>query len=120
MLGRLFTSSPLLTPGRIRWAYALAALGDGLQLAFGHFGWAGPDQLIDVVLMVLQWRLLGFHPLLLPTFVLELFPLVDMLPTWFGCVALVINLRKGQPRPANPAQPPTIDLPPEPPRLTKG
>jgi hypothetical protein len=38
-------------------------------------------------------RLIGFHPLLLPTFVLEFVPLTDMLPTWTGCVALVMVWR---------------------------
>jgi hypothetical protein len=40
--------------------------------------------------------LIGFHPLLLPTFVLEFVPLTDMLPTWTGCVALVMRARKRQ------------------------
>ena len=38
--------------------------------------------------------LIGFHPLLLPTLVLELVPVADLLPTWTGCVALVLALRK--------------------------
>jgi hypothetical protein len=46
--------------------------------------------------MVLTWRVLGFHPLLLPTFALEFLPIVDVLPTWTGCVALVVALRKRQ------------------------
>jgi hypothetical protein len=37
-------------------------------------------------------RLIGFHPLLLPTSVLEFLPLADMLPTWTGCVAIVVAL----------------------------
>jgi hypothetical protein len=37
---------------------------------------------------------IGFHPLLLPTFVLELLPVADLLPTWTGCVALVLLLRR--------------------------
>jgi hypothetical protein len=39
-------------------------------------------------------RVIGFHPLLLPTFVLELIPVADLLPTWTGCVAVVIALRR--------------------------
>ena len=54
------------------------------------------DELLDVVAMILTWRLIGFHPLLLPTFVLEFLPLADMLPTWTGCVAIVVALRKRQ------------------------
>jgi hypothetical protein len=44
--------------------------------------------------MVVVSRLIGFHPLLLPTFALEFVPLTDMLPTWTGCVALVVRSRK--------------------------
>ena len=44
--------------------------------------------------MLLTMWALGFHWLLLPTFVVELFPAVDMLPTWTACVIAVIALRK--------------------------
>lgn len=119
MFANLFTAPPL-TPARIRCAYIVAAVGDALQLMLGQFGWVGPDQVIDMVLMIVQWRLLGFHPLLLPTFVLELIPMVDMLPTWFGCTALVITLRKNKPHSATPPAQPPIEPPVEPPRLLKG
>ena len=75
---------PFLTPRRIRTAYVLAGAVDVLQLVLGPFGWAFADEILDVAAMALLWRLLGFHPLLLPTFALELVPLADMLPTWTG------------------------------------
>ena len=103
MFASLFTQ-PTLTPARIRTAYVVAVIGDGLQLLLGYFGWVGPDQAIDVILMVVMWRVLGFHPLLLPTFIVELVPIVDMLPTWVGCTALVITLRKAQQAAEKPAQ----------------
>jgi len=31
--------------------------------------------------------------------VVELFPIVDVLPTWTGCVALVVAMRKKSPPP---------------------
>src|SRR3989475_8949173 len=92
---RLF-QSPDLTPGRVRFAYAVAVSTDLLQLLLGPFGWAFADELLDVAAMTLTWRLIGFHPLLLPTFILEFLPLADMLPTWTGCVAIVVALRKRQ------------------------
>ena len=58
-------------------------------------------------------RLVGFHPLLLPTFVLEFVPFTDMLPTWTGCVALVITIRKRQgvvSAEEPPDSPPVIDV----------
>ena len=89
-------SSPRLTPGRIRFAYGVAVAADVLQLVLGPFGWAFADELVDVVTGIMTWRILGFHPLLLPTFVIEFLPVVDMLPTWTGCVALVVAHRKRQ------------------------
>src|SRR4051812_20198997 len=76
-----------LTPHKVRLAYAVAVTADLLQLLLGPFGWAGADEVIDVVTMVLMWRMLGFHPLLLPTFALEFLPIIGSLPTWTACVA---------------------------------
>ncbi len=87
---------PFLTPSRTRGAYTVAVLTDVLQFLLGPFGWAGADEVLDVIAMVLTWRLLGFHPLLLPTAVIELLPVSDVLPTWTGCVALVIAMRRRQ------------------------
>jgi hypothetical protein len=85
---------PTLTRNRIAAAYATAVTTDALQLLLGPFGWAFADELLDLVAGIVNWRLLGFHPLLLPTFVLEFLPIADMLPTWTGCVALVVMMRK--------------------------
>lgn len=85
---------PALTPNRIRLAYATAVATDAAQLLLGPLGWAFADEILDVAATIINWRLLGFHPLLLPTFVLELLPMADMLPTWTGCVALVVMMRK--------------------------
>src|SRR3954463_12149769 len=88
------TSELVLTSSRIKAAYAVAIATDVLQFALGPFGWAFTDQILDVLALVVITRLLGFHPLLLPTFVLELVPVIDVLPTWTGCVALVVATRK--------------------------
>ncbi len=95
-LNRIF-SQPLLTPVRRRGAYAIAIATDVVQMALGPFGWTFVDQALDVAAAIAISRLIGFHPLLLPTFVLELVPIADMLPTWTGCVALVVALRKREP-----------------------
>jgi hypothetical protein len=87
---------PPLTPGRVRLAYGIAVATDALQFVLGPFGWAGADEILDVAATALIWRLLGFHPLLLPTFLVELLPITDMLPTWTGCVALVVGQRRRQ------------------------
>ena len=88
--------TPVLTRERVRFAYAVAVTTDVLQLLLGPVGWAFADELLDVIAMILTWRLIGFHPLLLPSFVLELLPVADMLPTWTGCVAIVVAVRKRQ------------------------
>ena len=67
---------------------------DGLQILLTPVPLA--DQIIDLLAMILTTILLGFHVLFLPTFVAELIPMIGMLPTWTGCVALVVTLRRKQ------------------------
>ena len=94
ILSRLKT--PTITPTRVKSAYAVAIATDVLQFAMGPLGWVGADEVLDVVAAAATWRLLGFHPLLLPTFMIEFLPLTDMLPTWTACVALVVSRRHAQ------------------------
>jgi hypothetical protein len=106
ILARLMANTARLKPltrARRRTAYGVAIGVDVLQLALGPLGWAGADELLDLVAAGVMWRLLGFHPLLLPTFMIELLPITDMLPTWTGCVAIVTA-----------SQPLTPDEPPPP------
>src|SRR5450830_1831888 len=106
-------SQPLiLTRQRIWLAFTIAVTVDVIQLLLGPFGWAFADELLDVTAMILTWRLIGFHPLLLPTFALEFLPVADILPTWTGCVAIVVALRKRQQArmPPPPAPGPIIDV----------
>ena len=90
-------------------AVVLAVVADGLQLALNGFGWVGPDQVIDILAMLVLVRLIGFHWLLLPSFILELVPVLDDLPTWTGCVLAVIAIRKHQAATINPPAPPVIN-----------
>ena len=85
-----------LTSSAVRMAYATAVVIDLTQLLLGPLGWVGFDEVLDVAAAYLISRLLGFHALLLPTFVLEFVPFSDMLPTWTGCVALVVRSRRRQ------------------------
>jgi hypothetical protein len=103
--------APVLTRNRIRLAYAVAIAADALQLLLGPFGWTFADEIIDIIAMILTWRTIGFHPLLLPTFVVEFIPVFDMLPTWTACVALVVSLRKKPQEPKTPPREgPVIDV----------
>jgi len=85
-----------LTRSRIRAAYAVAIATDVLQFGLGPLGWAFFDEILDVIALIATTRLLGFHPLLLPTFIIEMVPVIDVLPTWTGCVALVVAMRNKQ------------------------
>jgi hypothetical protein len=104
----------VLTRPRVRLAYAIAVTTDALQLLLGPIGWPFVDEILDVAAMMLTWRAIGFHPLLLPTFVLEFLPVTDLLPTWTACVALVVALRKRQqhlaPPPPSGSGGPVIDV----------
>ena len=102
---------PALTRVRMWTAYGIAVIVDAAQWMLGPVGWLFADEALDVAAMVAISRAIGFHPLLLPTFVLEFLPIADLLPTWTGCVALVIALRKTQrAAPPPPGAGPVIDV----------
>jgi len=100
---------PRLTRARIIVALAVAVVADALQLLLSPLGWAFGDQIIDAIAMALTSWIIGFHWLLLPTFVMEFIPLVDALPTWTACVIAVIALRKREQR-ALPPEEPVIEI----------
>jgi len=90
--------TPFLTPLRVWPAFAVAIAADGIQLLLGPLGWTFFDEITDVVTTIVMSLLIGFHLLFLPTFLLEFIPVVDMLPTWTGCVAVVVALRRREQR----------------------
>ena len=103
---------PVLTRRRIWLACAVAIVTDILQFFGGMLalpGWV-LDDCLDIVAMVLQTLILGFHPLFLPTFIIKAVPGADMLPTWTGCTILVIGLRRKQ---VSPVAPPPVQRVPQ-------
>jgi hypothetical protein len=99
-LANIFFPSTL-SPDRVRFAYAVAVLGDVVQLAIGLFDSYFPADMVGMlavlpaaVVALLLIPALGFHVLLLPTVVLEMVPKVNTLPAFTACVALVVALRK--------------------------
>jgi hypothetical protein len=90
--GRL--TAPKLTRGRVAAAMIIACVADVLQIALMPVAWTFAQSAVDVVAMLLAMWVVGFHLLLLPTFILEFIPGVDMLPTWTACMIAVIALRK--------------------------
>ena len=103
---------PVLTKRRIWFAFTVATVTDALQIGFGPFGWLFIDEILDVIAMALTSAALGFHLLLLPTFVIEMLPVTDWLPTWIGCVATVVMLRKKTAAMPPPPPPPPPYIPP--------
>ena len=106
---------PTLTRLRIFLALAVAVVADALQFILLPFAWTFAESAVDVVAMALTTWILGFHLLLLPTFIIELFPIADALPTWTACVLAVIALRKRAqnsppPPPTSPTTKPTIEI----------
>jgi hypothetical protein len=99
---------PKLTPQRIGFAFAVSTVTDAVQFLLGPVGWLFVDEGLDVIAMILTSAALGFHMLLLPTFLLKLLPVVEMLPTWTACTAAVVVLRRNAER----AAPPLIVAPP--------
>jgi hypothetical protein len=93
---------PPLTCARIIIALVIAVFADGLQFLLGPLGWAFGDQAIDCVTMILISWVIGFHILLLPTFVVELIPVLEDLPTWTACTIALIALRKREERKSPP------------------
>jgi len=89
-------SAPQVSRSRIILALSVALVADFLQIVLVPLEWMFIQQIIDVAAMAFMMGLLGFHPLLLPTFVIEFIPFVDMLPTWTGCVVAVTVLRRRQ------------------------
>jgi hypothetical protein len=102
---------PELTRARLWTACGVAIAVDVLQWTLGPIGWLFADEALDVAAMIAISRTIGFHPLLLPTFVLEFLPVADLLPTWTGCVALVVALRRRRmPSPPPPGPGSVIDV----------
>jgi hypothetical protein len=83
-----------MTRTKVVVALVAAVAADLLAIVLGPLGWTFADEVIDVGMMVVASATLGFHWLFLPTFVLELVPLVDALPTWTACVIAVIGIRR--------------------------
>ncbi len=98
------TPAPNLSYPRIALALGIAVIADGLQILFTTV--QPIPEIIDVATGGLMFWLLGFHWLLLPTFAVELVPVLDDLPTWTGCVVAVVALRKRAERATNSPAPP--------------
>lgn len=104
---------PRLSPRRIAFAFLVAGLADFIQLVFTagfstvllFIPSAIADVMVDVGAAVMISLAIGFHWMFLPTFMLEALPFVGALPTWTGCVALVVWQRRRNVTVASTARP---------------
>jgi len=83
-------------------ALAFAIIADALQIAlfplFGEGILSPLDDCLDAAMFLILVKLLGWHPILLPTFATELIPVVDLCPTWTLAVLIIVwRKRKIQP-----------------------
>ncbi|MDP2875357.1 MAG: hypothetical protein Q8O00_04175 [Holophaga sp.] len=86
-------------PTRLRAAWIIAIAVDALQL--GLFPITGTlstwvDNPLDLAAMSVVWYLVGWHWALLPTFVVELVPFVELVPTWTLALWLISRRQKAQ------------------------
>jgi hypothetical protein len=74
--------TPLVTPRRVLIARAIAVLVDLAQYAFLPAELTPLNNGIDVATAIAMVGLVGWHWAFLPTFLAELVPFVDLVPTW--------------------------------------
>jgi len=104
----------MITKSQVAMAYAVAVFVDLIQIP-GNLIMLGGflsgiglipvdvsgetlDMIVDTVTGFVVSGLIGFHWTLLPTFVLEVVPVLDAAPTWTACVAYVIHRRRKEGR----------------------
>jgi hypothetical protein len=105
-----------ITPSQVRAALVVAAAADLLQIvllpAFFPGTLSPAADVIDVLVALVMLRLLGWHWGFLPTFVVELVPFIDLVPTWTAAVFLVTRgIKAPAARPQVIVEQPTRDQP---------
>jgi hypothetical protein len=100
---------PLVTPRRIWTARGLAVLVDLLQVGLLPIELTPLNNVIDVATGIAMYLLVGWHWAFLPTFLVEMVPFVDLVPTWTLAVAIATRGR------VTPAAPTVTVEPPAPP-----
>ena len=80
-----------VTPGRKKAALVVAGLADLVQLGFfpifGEGALSIPDDVLDVIIAVVLFALLGFKLRILLALAIELVPGVALFPSWTAVVA---------------------------------
>ena len=107
--GPVEPSGRRVSAARIRLARVIAIAADAIQFGLLPFFGAGAlsivDDALDVAVGIVLIFLVGWHFAFLPTFVAELIPGVDLIPTWTIAVWLATRNRRIEPPPAGGAIP---------------
>lgn len=97
-------------PRRILAARVIAVAVDLAQYALLPATLTPLNDVIDVVTAIVMIWLVGWHWAFLPTFLAELLPVVDLVPTWTLAVMFATRDQGGPP--GGPPPPPPPPLPP--------
>jgi len=103
---------PLVTPRRILAARVIAIVVDLAQYALLPVTLTPLNNVIDVATGLLMIWLVGWHWAFLPTFLAELVPFVDLVPTWTLAVMFATRGAGDPPLPQPPVPPSQPLLPP--------
>ncbi len=95
-------TKPKLTRNRIALAFAVAIVADILEFPItgaeatilGAPEGVAAAGVLDCIVMGIMTKILGFHWMFLPSFIVEILPGIDMFPTWVGCVGFVVWQRR--------------------------
>ncbi len=100
------TTVTTISPTRIRIARYVAFSADLLQIGlfplFGEGFFSPLADILDVVVCVILTRLIGWHYSFIPSFLAEIVPLVDLVPTW--TIAVLLATRQKRVVASSPAQ----------------
>ena len=109
------------TAARIRAARAIAMLADLVQIvlfpAFSEGALSPVNDALDVAVAAALTWLVGWHWAFVPSFLSELIPMFDLVPTWTAAVWYVTS---GTLPPAGGPPGPPIDVTPQAPPALKG
>jgi len=98
-----------MTPRRILIARLIAVAVDLAQFALLPAELTPLNNVVDVLTGLAMLVLVGWHWAFLPTFLAELVPFVDLVPSW---TLAVMFATRGQKAPEPPGAPPPPPLPP--------
>jgi hypothetical protein len=107
--------APQLTPRRVLIARVLALAVDLVQWVLLPVELTPLNNVIDAATGLALIALVGWHWAFLPTFLAEMVPFVDLVPTW--TLAVLFATRGDQPKGAAGGPQPPGALPPPPPSL---